>query len=721
MSRGSTAGESLAEISEAAMVRRIFLISVLLVFLCAMLAALSGCPGGGGGGDNGGTSSGGGPGKGGGKAVNVEPVALDKFVPRQDFWRPDGVEWRNFDAALFEQAAAEEKPIFMVEADGTSIPTKMYAERIFAEEGIKEILAEKYLCVWADRDRYPGLFERYQANNSETPAVLIIHPRGPQLLSRTREDPDRVVDWLHIFIERWEKEEDRQKYEEIADTAMEGFVAVTDAKADAFKQAVAQNAPADSYDKVLAEIVRTFNKTTGDFIKEPRFPRVEAMEFLTDAAMRDNADAADILKEYIDKTLLMLRDQVDGGFFELSYNSSFSDLDFTKRLDTNARIVSELSRLYVMTGEPKYKGAAKNALDFMLKFLAHNVDGRVVGFGSRMENVPDYYTADKSKRMGIVAPDMEPTIIAEYNFIAVEALVWAHFVIDDGAGYLDMAKSVANNLIEHMYKDKLFARYASADTGTPKFLADQTWAARALITLYMATGVNKYIDTARETMTGVRENFWAENGGLLDTPADGPGLYSIPFWPMGYAAIASRAEVILYQMSKETGVEGSGKEHLEIAREYIAGYAQAYLPQVGVADQSMVYALAARENTSEPLDFHMLFSGANEGEAAAAVKEAFVCKFPFRSIEQLAAGEDDARIGQLGYTTTVPVSVFLCYGPQCVPVKPGEVESKVDHLKRRMAGEGLVFAAAEAESETGTAADEGEESGGESAEGGQGE
>ncbi len=671
------------------MIRRIFSISVLFGLLCAAAALLSGCPGGGGDGDGG--VSGGGTGKGGGKTVNVEPVALEKFLPRQDFWRPEGIAWRDFDSALFEEAAAEDKPVFLVEADSTSIPSKMYTERVFAEEGIKEILSEKYLCVWADRDRYPGLFERYQANNSETPAVLILHPAGPQLLSRTREDPDRVVDWLHIFIERWESEDGRQKYEEIANTAMEGFVAVTGAKAEAFGVAVNQPLPADAYENVLAELSGTFNLSLGDFIREPRFPRVEAMEFFVDAALRDHEKSKEILNSYFEKTLLELRDHVDGGFYEMSYNAGFNDFDFTKRLDTNARTAMELSRLYTLTGDQKHRSAAKFALDFMTKQLAKSADGRIVGFGSRAENVPEYYASEPSKRSGMPAPDVEPSIIAEYNFAAVEALVWAHFTVDEKAGYLDIARSVANNLIEHMQKEGLFARYASSEPAPVYFLADQVWAARALITLYMATGENKYIESAREAMKAVREKFWADGGGLTDTPEGGPGLYSIPFWPMGYAAIASRSEVLLYQLAKETGVEGSGKEHLELANEYIAGFAQAYLPQVGVADQSMVYALAVRENSSEPLDFHILLSGAGQGEAAAAVKEAFLSKFPFRAIEVLVAGEDEERISKLGYTTTVPVSVFLCYGPQCVPVKPGEVGGKVDVLKRRMAGEGLVY------------------------------
>jgi len=673
---------------------RLFFLAVLI--LGAMLA-LSSCPGQPSDGDggvgvntgNGARPDGGGQVNGPGMPTQKEPVPLDKFLPRQDYWRPEGVDWLPFNKTLFEKAITDGKLIFLFEGESITTATEKYAEKVVGDEGFKELIESSYLPCWVDRDRYPGLFERYQAYKSIVPAALVVHPSGPQVLGRTAGDPDKVYDWINYIQDEWAS--DSRKYDAIAEMALTGFKDQISSLASDFANKVGSEIPEDAYDKVLQSFIRTWDGRQKDMGSGMLFSRLDVIELLNDAALRNSKKAESICGELLDAITEKQIDPAEGGFYSYIGPEGDDYTDYMKRLDANAHMATELSRHYLITGDERYKDAAISTLGFMIDTLGRKVDGRLVAFANFQNGEEEYFAASGDERKGLSKPKIDPTIIAQYNFMAIEALIWAHFTLDPKAGYLEMAVDVADHMIAYLLDDDVFARYADDPLPELRFSADQVWAGRALIELYKVTGINRYEEVARGAQDALYTRFQAPRGGMIDSELNGPGLYSIPFWPMGDASIAARTEVMLYQLSKVTGVEDAGKKHLERAKRCLSIFADHYLPETGVLSQSAQYALASREVISEPLDFHLLFDNAPPGEAANAIAEAFTAKFPFISMEILTIGDDDERIKELGYTTMNPVWVYLCQGPQCVPVAPGEVAEKVDYLKRLLIESGLVY------------------------------
>ncbi len=617
------------------------------------------------------------------------PVPLEKFIPRQDYWRSAGIGWMPFDRSLFEKALKEKKLIALFEAESISQSTTEYFEKVFSETGIKERLSESFLPVWVDRDRYPGVFERYQAHNSVVPAVLVLHPTGPQVLTRTAADTDVVVDWLNHAAKTWS--ERPESYDAIADAAYNDFQTNIAPIADKFAESLGSDIPSDAYDNVLDQFMSMWSDDTVNQAGGFLFAKLDVIDLLNDAALRDNAKAKNAAEKLLSGLIDIQTDKLEGGLY--SYVGSGEDTfrNYTKRLDANSQFAYELTRVYIASGDEKYKEAAIEILDFIVRKFGRKEVDRIVAFSNFQNGDPAYFEGDESKRQSLVEPAVDPTTIAEFNFIAIEALVWGHYALDDSKGWLEIAMSVADNMIKHMKDGNTFARFAADPLPKLRFSVDQVWGARALLTLYMGTGVNDYVTAARDIQMGLREKFWASKGGLIDTEKNSPGLLMIPFWPMGDASQAARNEMILHSLSLITGDETAGKEHIDKAKDYISVFEKSYLPDIGINSQSAKYAVASREVVSEPLDFHLLFKNAPIGEAHNAIRETFTVKFPYRVIEILNVGEDDARITELGYTTTVPVWVYLCYGGQCAKVSPGEVGSSVDKLKRRMLEPGLVY------------------------------
>jgi uncharacterized protein YyaL (SSP411 family) len=684
-------------------IRTGFCLIFLLVTSFVLLLAVS-CPGGkgidNGAGDGGSTSDGNGS-KNGEVAASAsflpprhEPVPKEKFIPRQDYWQPGGVGWLSFDNVLFEKALKEKKLIALFEAESVLPSTTEYFNSVFAGKGIKERLAESYLPVWVDRDRYPGLCERYQAYKSIVPSVLVLHPTGPQVLTRTAADSDLVVDWLNHAAKTWT--ENPSAYDTIANAAYTDFQTNIAPIANKFAESLGSEIPADTYDKVLNKFMSMWNDEAINQSGGYLFAKLDVIALLNDAALRDNDKAKDAAGKLLTGLIDNQTDKIEGGLY--SYIGAKDDTykNYAKRLDANTQFALELTKLYIATGDQKYKDAATTTIDFIVKKFGRNEVDRVVAFSNFQVGDPAYFEGDVNKRKSLIEPTIDPTTIAEFNFMAIESLVWGHYAIDDSKGWLEIAMSVADNMIKYMKDGNVFARYAADPLPKMHYSVDQVWAARALLTLYMATGVNDYRDVAIEIQEGLRDKFWAPKGGLIDVEKNSPGLFVIPFWPMGDASIAARNEMILRSLSLVTGDENAGKEHIDRAKDYLSVFSNSYLPDKGINSQSAKYAIAAREVLSEPLDFHLLFKDAPTGEAQNAIKEAFTVKFPYRVMEILNVGEDDARITELGYTTTVPVWLYLCYGGQCAKVSPGEVGTSVERLKHRMIDSGLVYKTADA-------------------------
>ncbi|MEP0813587.1 MAG: thioredoxin domain-containing protein [bacterium] len=662
-----------------------------LVFTFAAIAAvlLFACPNPPEGGDSGGGVSGGGktPAQ---PTVDTSAVPLADFVPNQKYLLPEGVEWLPFDAALFEKAKTEDKLIFAFKGENFDPATKNWAKLLFSDPEFAKVISENYLATWIDRDREPGVFDRYVAYKGIVPSVFLLHPTGPQVFTRTPEDQDKVIDWLNHHKKQWKEE--RAKYDTVAESALNEFAKVMVGAGANMAARRGKDFDAGFYDKVLEAVIATYKPDAGDFDSTTHTPEVEYVELLNDAAYRGHTGAKELLAKYFNSLFERLEDPTEGGFYTYAEGKDWQNINYGKRLDINARLACELSRYYNLTQDEKYGDAAKRTLEFIVNTLGYEASGKIVAFSNSQIADAEYFKGDAEARKGIAVPDVDPTIISEYNWKAVEALVWGHFAVDDGQGWLDIATSVANNLVANMRKDGLFARFAEDPIPEPRYLSDQVWAGRGLLTIYQATGKNEYLEAVKEVMASVKDKFTLRDAGLVDVAAGSPGLLSIAAWPADEISIAARNELLLKHLTKITGKEDSGGEHAKLAHDFISVFSGMEIPKAGTSQSSAILAIAAKEVATEPLDFHLLFANAPAGEANAAVKEVFASLFPYRSIEILNAGEDDARIAELGYTTTVPVGVFLCQGPQCVPVNPGETASKVAVIKRRLVAEGAAYA-----------------------------
>jgi uncharacterized protein YyaL (SSP411 family) len=471
----------------------------------------------------------------------------------------DPVDWYPFGEEAFQKAKAEEKPIFLSVGYSSCHWCHVMHRESFQDEEVAALLNAHFVPVKVDREELPHVDAAYMralvslTGQGGWPMSLFLTPEGKPFFGGTyfpKEDRGRLPGLLRVLqaVERAWREEREALLEEAERLTRALWRSLSPPPGPT---------PQDVEEKALEALARAFDPEWGGFLPAPKFPQGPLLLYLlTRAWQGEEAPKAILRKTLTAMALGGVYDQVGGGFHRYAVDRFWRLPHFEKMLYDNALLARVYLGAHRVLEDPLFLRVARETLDWLLSLqhreggfftaldaesegeeglyytwteeelqkalgedfplarryfaLGEDLPGRSVltawgeeevreilgeGFAPWRERVRARLLEARRRRM---PPALDDKVLSDWSALAVRALAEAGRLLGE-ARYLEAARKGAHFLLQRMRKDGLLRHaWREGRLGEEAYVADQAFAALALLELYAATGEWPYLEEARK-------------------------------------------------------------------------------------------------------------------------------------------------------------------------------------------------------------------------------
>ena len=497
------------------------------------------------------------------------------------------VAWYPWGEEAFEQAVAEDKPIFLSVGYAACHWCHVMAHECFEDPEIARIMNAHFVNVKVDREERPDVDEIYMnavqvmTGSGGWPMSVFLTPQGIPFYGGTYFPPrtrHNIPGFPHV-LESVAKHY-RERGDNVAEVAnrlhahlrqMTRMDALTDALGDA------------DFEMAFQKIRANFDFQNGGFGTQPKFPNAMNLEVCLRTHLRTgNAEPLEMVTTTLEK---MARggifDQLGGGFHRYSVDSRWLVPHFEKMLYDNALLARLYTQTYLVTKRPLFARIARSICEYAIRemtapeggfystqdadsegeegrffvwtpqeviallgaedgaaFCRHfDITARGNFEGKNIPNIPLAEEVDEAAmarwravlfeaREKRVKPDRDEKIQASWNGLMISALSQAYRAFGEPA-YLACAANAARFVLERMRTDGGLLLHAYCD-GRARFnayLDDYACLIVGLIDLYEARFDPSDLAAARDLMTVMIDQFWDDaDGGFFYTGKDHEAL-----------------------------------------------------------------------------------------------------------------------------------------------------------------------------------------------------
>lgn len=282
------------------------------------------------------------------------------------------VSWVAWSEDVFKRAEKEDKLIFLSIGYSTCHWCHVMEKESFEDDGVANILNEKFISIKVDREEMPDVDKYYQdihylvnRRGGGWPLSVILLPDSKAVFAGTyipKENRGQMMGFKNLLLlvdekYRTQKQEvlDIAKNIEDIHTKYENssrkFVKISDTVVEDFVQNIKKN-----FDDV--------NKGIGG---APKFPHASTFhELLRIYTLTSNKEAFSMAKETLDFIRRGgINDQIEGGFYRYSVDSGWKIPHFEKMLYTNAELLSSYALLYKIEKNEDIKEVVKDTIKAM--------------------------------------------------------------------------------------------------------------------------------------------------------------------------------------------------------------------------------------------------------------------------------------------------------------------------------------------------------------------
>ncbi len=466
------------------------------------------------------------------------------------------VEWRDFTASSFTAAEDADIPVLLSIVTPWCRPCAAMDRDVYSDSAVAEAIHEDVVPIRVNGDTRPRIRDRYTMGGF--PSTLFLTPDGTLISGATELDTDAFLDVSSRVREVWD---DRG-----ADAGRVPRSVRTDPPGGAVTRDIELR---------IAERLRDgFDPDHGGWGDGPKFPLPRTIEF---ALGRD----PELATRTLDPIRQHLLDTVDGGFYRYAEGRDWSTPHREKLLDENAALLRAFANGYLHTGDDAYRKTAADLVDFLTATLW--VGGAFAA--SQVPADPEYYRLEVSERTDRDGPEIDPTILADRNALAVDALLIYHAYTDNERAreYAERALETLEDLI-----DGGSVRRYPGDDAPQGTLLDQARVTGAFVTAAQVLDP-AHLESARAVADHAIDNLLTQHG-FLDG-RDGPGLLDRPLYPID---VNAEMTDVLIDLSKITG----DPRYQDAAHRAIAAFAGA-LERFG--PEQAAYGTAASRVVDPPL------------------------------------------------------------------------------------------------------------------------
>ncbi len=310
--------------------------------------------------------------------------------------KDNAVDWYPWCPQAFEQAAHEDKPIFLSIGYSTCHWCHVMAHESFEDSEVAALLAD-FVCIKVDREERPDIDAVYMAACQAMtgfggwPLTICMTPRqepffaGTYFPKRARCGQPGLMELLPQLLALWQT--DRARLTEAA------------GQVTAFLRQPAKSGPGEPAAALLHQayenLRQSFDAAWGGFGAAPKFPSPHILLFLLHYAAAQEAPQALSMAETTLRAMAAggIFDHIGGGFSRYATDRQWRIPHFEKMLYDNALLILAFCEAFRQTKTPLYAETARRTADFILRELTEEAGGFYCGQDADSDGVEGkYYT-----------------------------------------------------------------------------------------------------------------------------------------------------------------------------------------------------------------------------------------------------------------------------------------------------------------------------------------
>ena len=445
-------------------------------------------------------------------AIAAGPAAISIAEPTRA--AAGSVEWRAWGPDAFSEARRSGRLVLLHLTTSWSRSAHEMDRDVWTDASLDSLVNVGFVPVRVDADRRPDVADRYLSTGYPTTAVLDADGQVLMAGAVIAVAPlRRMLEEIRGLV--------RENRTEIARRSAESARAV--ARTWEPEDLSPSETPFDEWLDLNVDAVRQAeDKTHGGFGGAPKLPRFESIALLHAAATyRDNPALRTIALRATDAAI-RLQDSTWGGFFRFARDEDWKRPRTEKLLGVNAAAIQALARAFAVSGEPRYRVAARRTEAYAARWLWDDHRG---GFyasqdadaGTKEETISGdvfYGLSDRARRRRR-APAVDSIFTADSNarfasaiFAGARARMWEGAAVSRAVRALDRLWS------EQRAPDgSLYHVWERGRGSVPGILADQAAAGLAFLDAREATGDVRQLERAQALARYIRERLEDPKGG----------------------------------------------------------------------------------------------------------------------------------------------------------------------------------------------------------------
>jgi uncharacterized protein YyaL (SSP411 family) len=426
------------------------------------------------------------------------------------------LEWREWSEEVFAEARLRERPVLLFLRASWCRWCNELERDVLSDPRVAELIQRQFIGVRVDKDRRPDLDARYSKGG--WPTLAYLDDSGELIANDAYLEADALAARLNLVAGYYAENRDSIR-RRLAEAAEGDWRPAPAAPAGA-------RAKEELSDRlvewVTATLLENADPTSGGWGTQHKFPHPEAIDF---ALARWSETGDEGLRKLVLRTLRHMQqgeihDRVEGGFYRYAANPDWSEPHCEKLLDSNAQRLRAYLEAYQALGEDSFADTAEGILRWMLGTM---LDLETGAFRGSQDADPSYARLDTlAARRKAQAPACDPTIFANWNAMAVSALLKAAVVLQRPELSQRALATLAFLEGELFDSRRGMHHYWDGTYHLPGLLSDQAYMLRALIDAAQFAGESRYVERAEELAGLALANLKSPLGGFWDTAHD-PG------------------------------------------------------------------------------------------------------------------------------------------------------------------------------------------------------
>jgi uncharacterized protein YyaL (SSP411 family) len=425
------------------------------------------------------------------------------------------MEWREWSEEAFAAARRDGRPVLLFLKASWCRWCRELEREVLADPRVERLLADHFVSVRVDKDRRPDIDARYSQGG--WPTLAWLDDSGELITADAYLEADDLVERLQLIAGYWaeNRETIRRRLAETAERSEREALRRPDGGTQ-------RDGDAEIVEWVARTVLGSADPQWGGWGREHKFPHPEAIDF---ALIRWSQTGDEAMRKLVLRTLRNMQrgeihDRVEGGFYRYATSPDWNAPHFEKVLDSNAQRLYAFLEAYQAMGEDSFRETARGILRWMEATLLDPATGAFRGSQDASPTYARLTTLEARRAAG--APACDPTIFANWNAMAVSALLKAATVLREPR-WRERALGTLDFLLAELFDERAGVyHYWDGSYHLSGLLSDQAYLLRALVDAQQQVGGARYLEKAQVLAGLLLETLRSPSGAFWDVRHD-PG------------------------------------------------------------------------------------------------------------------------------------------------------------------------------------------------------